>query len=64
MDYDPTCKLSGCFEERPGYIQFNVNLMDRGKEGSSTVSRKDDPHHMMNWIQSNYLEEKEEEFKL
>jgi len=60
MDFDPTCKLSGCFEERPGWIQFNVNLMDKGSVGNPQVKRKDDPFNMLKWIQTHYLDPKEE----
>lgn len=64
MDFDPTCKLSGCFEERPGWIQFNANLMDKGVVGNPLVKRKDDPFEMLKWIEKHYLDPKEEEYKL
>jgi len=55
MDYDPTSSVSGCFEERPGWIQFNINLMDKGVVGKSggIVDRKDNPINIMRWIENN-----------
>lgn len=52
LNYDNTSSKSGCFHERPGWLQFNLNLMDKDV-------KENQPFKLMDWIDNTFLQKKE-----
>jgi len=57
LDFDHTCKTSGCFEERSGQILMNLHISDKSND-------LDTPADVLTFVKNEFLEQKLHDYVL